>query len=344
VKIACALSSAVYEVTIETSTMRVGPKGITVDATSGELYVTFARAHPIVKISTDFEVSIFAGNTSSGRIDGVGTLATFGQELNALTHCSFDNNIYVADSTNSVIRQITKSAVVTTIAGGSIRGHEDGVGSSATFNKPGGIACNPNNGHLFISDTENAVIRVVEMPSAAVSTLAGNSALRGHVDGMGTYALFTTIGHIAQNLANGLFYVTDYSNHAVRSISVNGVVKTVAGSPTQRSSLNGIGTSAAFNYPLGIACDAITGNIVVSDYAGHQIRVIELATGKVITVAGTGLPGGYATPSAIGTYGKLSSPAGVAVYNGKIYVAEVGNKQVRLLTPMKSRLYSQEEL
>jgi hypothetical protein len=127
----------------------------------------------------------------------------------------------------------------------------------------------------------------------------------GFADGMGTYALFSTvIRHISQNAVNTHFYLADHANNLIRQVTVLGVVSTFAGHQGVANSGDGIGTLAYFNYPVGVSCDDISGNVIVGDYTNHRIRSIDVLTGLVTTIAGSAL--GTAV-NGIGTYTKVIS-------------------------------------
>ena len=115
------------------------------------------------------EINSIAGNANPGYVDGLGRNALFAGP----TAIAVDSlgTIYVCDSFNSAIRVITPSVhdqyYVTTLAGGrNGSGYADGIGMSALFRYPRGIAVD-SNGVLFVSDYENNVIRKI-LPSGTV--------------------------------------------------------------------------------------------------------------------------------------------------------------------------------
>ena len=129
-------------------------------------------------------VTTVAGSTN-GFADGTGEAAQFGQSTGICTDQT--GTIYMVDYYNSRVRKVTPDGVVTTVAGGTLSGYNDGTGSAALFTGPVGI-CNDDKGNFFIADTYNYTIRKMTS-SYEVTTIAG-SPQNGDVDGIGTQAKF----------------------------------------------------------------------------------------------------------------------------------------------------------
>jgi len=113
--------------------------------------------------------------------------------------------------------------IVSTIAGNSKQGNEDGKGTLATFQQPSGIVSDLE-GNLFVTDLGNDTIRKITK-EGIVSTIAGSS--RGYANGMGTKAMFDWPYGIIIDSNKNLF-VTDCYNHRIRKISPSGMVSTFA--------------------------------------------------------------------------------------------------------------------
>ena len=96
-------------------------------------------------------------------------------------------NVYVADTNNHKIRKIDPSGHVTTFAGSGYSGSSDGQGSTATFNKPTGLASD-STGNIYVSEFEGNKIRLIDS-SGNVNTLAGKG-VEGSSDGIGTSSSF----------------------------------------------------------------------------------------------------------------------------------------------------------
>ena len=178
-------------------------------------------------------------------------------------------NLFVADSENNKIREITPAGVVTTLAGSGNAGSVDGPGTVARFDGPYGVAVDPTTGNLFVADKGNNEIREIT-PIGVVTTFAG-SGNAGSVDGPGTVAQFDLPSGVAMDPTTGNVFVADTESLKIREISPAGVVTTLAGSGTTGSA-DGTGAAAQFYYPYGVAVDPTTGNVFVADSYNNTIR------------------------------------------------------------------------
>jgi streptogramin lyase len=169
-------------------------------------------------------VSTLAGSAGiAGSADGVGASARF----NHPTGIAIDGagNIYVADTTNNTVRKITATGAVSTIAGlPGVSGNQDGVGSDALFNSPGGLAVD-GYGNVYVADTGNSTIRKVSA-SGVVTTIAGLPGIAGLMDGPGNNAWFNQPKGIVLS-SNGTLYVADTGNAAIRAVTLGGSVTTL---------------------------------------------------------------------------------------------------------------------
>jgi sugar lactone lactonase YvrE len=203
-------------------------------------------------------------------------------------------------------------AVAITIAGDGVAGVRDGEASRARFSDPFGIAVAAG-GTIYVSDAGDAQRIRRLSPDGTVSTFAGS--IRGFADGVGAAAQFDTPSGLALDAA-GTLYVADTGNNAIRRITPDGVVTTIAGDGVA-GYRDGAAAQARFNGPIGVAA-GLAGRIIVADAYNDRIRAIEV-DGSVVTLAGP--------PD-------LNTPCGVAVdAAGNIYVADTGNALVRMIAP-----------
>jgi sugar lactone lactonase YvrE len=200
-------------------------------------------------------------------------------------------------------------ASVLVLAGDGVAGTRDGRSWEARFEAPFGVAVAAG-GDVYVADAGiNPRIRRIS-PDGNVVTIAGSGA--GFADGAGGDAQFSTPSALAIDQA-GAIYVADTGNNAVRRVTADGRVTTIA---------------KGFNGPIGVAVDP-TGRVIVSDTYNDCIRAID-SHGALTTVAGAcGAPG---AADGAGAEARFNTPCGVAAdSSGTIYVADTGNGLVRTI-------------
>jgi sugar lactone lactonase YvrE len=303
------------------------PYGLTVD-NAGRLIVADTDNHAIRKITPEEVVTTLAGLApGSGITDGTGSAARFV----APAGLAADNagNVYAADAGRHTIRKVTPEGVVTTLAGtpGQTGGSADGTGSAALFNSPEGVAAD-SAGNLYVADTANHTIRKVA-PDGMVTTLVGLAGTSGSTDDVGSAARFSGPYGIAAD-SEGNLYVADTGNHAIRKITPDGMVTTLAGRAGSQGSTDGTGSAARFYRPCGLATDS-EGNLYVADTYNHTIRKVTPA-GVVTTLAGLAHAAGSA--DGMGRAARFWRPSDVALdVEGNVYVTDMSNCTIRKVTP-----------
>lgn len=238
------------------------PEAVAVDAV-GNVYVADTSNRKIRKISTLGVVSTLAGSGNAGSLNGTGVAASFYAPRGLAVDGG--GNVYVVDA--NLVRRITSTGVVTTLAGSSTMASVDGTGTSASFYNPFGIAID-GTGNLYVAEPTGHKIRKVT-PSGTVTTLAG-SGIQGSADGTGVIAGFSGPRGIAADY-QGNVYVADTQNQLIRKISPGGVVKTLAGMRDATGLANERGSVARFNNPTGIAV-GVDDTIYVADLNNNVIR------------------------------------------------------------------------
>ena len=267
---------------------------------------------------------VLAGLLSGpGGLDGMGTAAQFYFPSGVATDGA--GTLFIADAANNTIRKMVLSTgQVTTMAGSlGLTGSDDGIGASARFFSPQGLACD-GAGNLYIADSVNSLIRKLVIATGEVTTIAGGNA-SAHRDGRGSEARFESPMALAYDGAGNLF-VADMDNTIRKIVLSTADVTTLAGDATQSGSQDGNGAAAQFSRPAGIAWDG-TGNLYVADSYNHAIRKIVAATGVVTTIAGT--PGAEGTDDGIGSAARFSYPHGLSVEGGNLIVVDFGSNRIR---------------
>ncbi|WP_027085247.1 stalk domain-containing protein [Cohnella panacarvi] len=232
---------------------------------------------------------------------------------------------------------------VRTIAGKSELGHANGANKDATFFQPYSAVALPD-GRLLVSDYENHLIRVVT--AARTDTYAGldlgqdeaNNPIGGFNDDVLLKSAFEHPAGLAID-SKGSIYVADSENNAIRVITKDGKVSTLAGSGKLGSD-DGIGAAASFDHPSDVAV-AKDGTVYVADTLNHAIRKVA-SDGKVTTLtADSNRPFEY-FPGAVEYSGsfkdgpiasaQFNEPTGLALDSkGNLYVSDRGNQRIRYI-------------
>jgi hypothetical protein len=283
--------------------------------------------------SDPYYAGVYVGQPgSSGNSDGTNAQAF----LNSPVAVTFDSagNAYVADG-NAVRRvsYVGTDVVLKTLAGiPGVSGPDDGAGSSARFRAPQGIACN-SVGNLFVADTLNDNIRMVT-PWGQVTTISGMALAPGSDDGTNTQARFSNPQGIAIS-PEGMVYVADSGNNTIRKMVLNGgnwVVSTIAGLAGVPGTNDGLGTSARFNGPLGIAM--YNTNLLVCDFGNHSIRKLTPSGTNWTSTTFAGVPGAFGSVDGPVGIARFNRPNGIAVDStGNVFVSDEGNSTLRKITP-----------
>jgi len=299
--------------------------------TAGEVIIADRAHNTIRKIALNGAVTTVAGywGASGQLVDGPGRDARFDWPSSLAVDTT--ETIYVADTSNNVIRKITPAGMVSTLAGGfggsKGSGSADGVGRAARFNYPIGIAVDLN-GFIYVADQGNATVRKIT-PDAVVTTLAGLAGNRAVIDGQGSAARFQSISGITAD-ALGNIYVADCA--CIRKITPDGYVTTLAGVGCVWGNVDGIGANARFNGLEGLTTGP-GGDLFVVDAGNALIRKITPA-GNVTTLAGGYPPlyiGDFDQFDGTGSEARFYVPKGITSdNNGMLYVAE---GRVRTVTP-----------
>ncbi|HUG91918.1 MAG TPA: thioredoxin-like domain-containing protein [Planctomycetaceae bacterium] len=290
--------------------------------------------------------------------------------------------LFISDSNHNRIVIATLDGRLLDVVGSGAIGAGDGGYAEATFDHPHGMTLAGD--VLYVADTENHLIRQVDLSNRSVRTLAGTGTQSphrrsggklletplnspwalAHVDGvlfiamagphqiwrhtLGSDAIEVHAGTGREDILNGplleaalaqpsgmvsdgeFLYVCDSEGSAVRKISVDpaGSVETVVGPSDlalgralfEFGDTDGIGARVRLQHPLGIALHR--GTLYVADSYNHKIKRIDLKTARARTWLGNGKRGDRLDPP------QFSEPAGLAIANGKLYIADTNNHRV----------------
>lgn len=247
-----------------------------------------------------------------------------------------NGDIYVADTWNNRVRKIDpRSGIITAFAGTGKKGFsgDGGPARQATF---GGIYCvalHPKGDKLYLADLDNRRIRVVDLASGIVATVAGNGKKGVPTDGAdATQAPLVDPRAVAVD-RQGNVYVLERSGHALRVVDPAGKIRTVVG--TGKAGATGDGgdaRKATLNGPKHLCVDH-DDNIIIADTANHLIRKYLPRTGKMARLAGTGKKGQSGQGGAP-LQTSFNEPHGVWIHaNGALYIVDSNNHRVFRLEP-----------
>jgi len=315
-----------------TSAQVNGPYGVAVDGV-GNVFIADSSNHRVRRIdAVTGLISTFAG-TGVGGFSGDGGAATSAQ-LNSPLGVAVDGsgNVFIADTFNHRVRRVdVGTGLISTLAGTGTSGFSgDGAAAtSAQLYYPFGVAVD-GGGNVFIADSSNHRVRRVDVVTGLISTFAGTGTPGFFGDGAAATdaQLYYPFGVGVDGVGN--VFIADYFNHRVRLVdAVTGLISTFAGNGTGGfSGDGGAATSAQLYSPIGVAVDG-GGNVFIADSNNHRVRRVDVGTGLIITIAGTGI-NGFSGDGAAATSAQLNNPYGVAVDgNGNVFIADYGNHRIR---------------
>ena len=238
-----------------------------------------------------------------------------------------NGNLYIADTHNHRIREIT-NGVITTIAGTGLAGFSgDGAAATAAqLARPTAIAIDAN-GILYIADSDNHRIR--RITSGTITTVAGNGEQLFSGDGgPATAAGLDTPSGVSIS-TSAVLYISDTHNQRIRVVTAAGIISTLAGTGTKGFGADGSSASAAsLARPQGLTLDS-SGNLYFADSDNNRIRTI--LSGIITTVAGDGEQGSSGDNSAA-IAAALDTPTAVAFGpNSLLTLSDTHNERTRTI-------------
>ena len=163
-----------------------------------------------------------------------------------------NGNLYVADSNNEAIREITSCSRRDDAGRRIIRRPTNGTGTAARFQSFRTKLPADGNGNIYVADSDDFMIRKIA-PGAVVSTFAGVANVQGSTDGSeGTVPEFNTPEGVTVD-ANDNTFVADTTNNTIREITPTGFISTLAGIAGTSGTTDGTGSAARFNAPTSVA-------------------------------------------------------------------------------------------
>lgn len=292
--------------TEETTRFTLAPSGISKDS-KGNMYIADRTYNVLRKRDKNGAYTVLAGTEgTSGYKNGTVEKALFNAPWDVV---AYKNGWLISDSENHVLR-LYKNGKVTTVAGTGKTGYKNSsTGTKAKFNRPTGMATGKN-GEVYISDTGNNVIRMIDK-KGKVTTYAGGKA--GCANGTLKTARFNEPTGLYYY--KGALYVADSGNHRICKIE-NGKVTTVAGSA---KGVEGSKDGSALKARLSNPQDMILYKdmMYISDTGNGCVRKLE--NGKVTTVI---------SAFSIGDGRAPAEPCGLSIQGGKLYVGDTFTEEL----------------
>ncbi len=311
-------------------------------ATAPVFFLTLSLAAQTQQVAGG-NISTYAGNGTAG-YSGDNRPATqamvnfpIGPDIEEFGHIVIDSqdNLYIADKGNHRIRKVTPDGIITTIAGTGTRGFngDNRPAVEAQLNFPCGLAVDRQN-NLYIADQANQRVRKIDA-RGVITTVAGNgnNTFAGD-NGPATGASLYEPSAVAVD-ANGNLYIADYVNDRIRRVDAQtGIITTIAGNGQHGDNDPGQdnvpATSIKLGWPSGLLVDGP--NLYIADHHNNCIRVVNLQSGQIRRVAGSGrhadgIPAGDGGPA---VQADLDFPVGLALDgSGNLYIADFHDNVIR---------------
>ena len=326
-------------------------KPVGVSAAGGTVYVSDTGANEIAAIAAG-ATTAFAGSLTAFGEHGDGGQATGASLYHpGGTAVAAKGDVYIADSGDNVVREVTAAGTIrrlagTGIAGLGFAGPVPFPAALSSLDHPQNVAVNAA-GDVFVADTyNNRVVKVT--PQGQVTTVAGDGA--AGYSGDGRPAAFAELNEptgVAVD-AKGDLYIADSANNVIRRVDAKtGIITTVAGDFAADKADDGLGgfsgdggpaTSAQLNDPQGVAVDG-AGDLFIADTFNNAIREVTPA-GVITTVVNAATAAGGAPPAGGESSGKapaaskLNTPYGIAIdpSTSDLYIADTDNSKIAEVT------------
>lgn len=263
------------------------PNGIVQSHNGDDLYISDAANDRIVKVdlavatgNASYTTRCCGQNNTTGSGNGACTLlgATFNSP-GGVAIDSGDDNLYIADSANHLIRKVTLTSTgdcdtASTVAGTGSTGSADGTGTAAAFSTPQSLVISPNDINLFVTDRDNHTIRQIVISSGVVTTIAGSAGVSATTNGDGTASRFSFPTRLTIDSTGTNLYIVQPGSANIRQMNLGS---------TTVSTLTI--TGVAFSQPSGIWIDPTDTNLFVTDQSATDLlNQVVISTGVSSTI------------------------------------------------------------
>jgi len=229
------------------------------------------------------------------------------------------NRLFIADSNHNRIVVSSLDGKLIEVIGSGLQGDNDGIFSQARFNRPQGLVLDSN--QLYVADTENNQVRVVDFDARAVHTAAIDTKLNSPWD----LALRTGILIVAMAGTHQL-WVIDLLNDQAFPYAGTG----------EEARRDGAINEAAFAQPSGLAVDGDT--LYVADAESNCIRAVQLPPINTVTTIAGGDLFEFGDTDGKGDGVRVQHPLGIAAKDGRVFIADTYNHKIKMLEPSSRKV------
>ncbi|MGF1578740.1 MAG: hypothetical protein ACFCD0_05190 [Gemmataceae bacterium] len=309
----------------------IAPFGVDFDK-HGNMYIVELRGNRVHKVTPKGMLTTIGGTGEKGDSGdgGPAAMATFnGAHSLAIGP---EGHLYIADTWNNRVRRIDlKTKKVTRFAGvpgKKAYGGDGGPAAKAKFSGIYSIAFNPSKSKMYLADLNNRRVRMVDMKTKIVTTIAGNGKRGVPTDGADAKTSPLVDPRAVAADSQGNVYILERSGHALRVVDSEGKIRTVVGAgKAGNSGDGGDPRKARLRGPKHLCIDH-DDNVIIADTANHVIRVYYPRENKLVRIAGTGKKG-FSGKGGEALKVPMSQPHGVTIHkDGTLYIVDSFNDRV----------------
>lgn len=250
------------------------------------------------------------------------------------------HRLFVADSNHNRIVVSSLDGKLLEVIGSGLQGDNDGIFSQARFHRPQGLALDGD--ELYVADTENHQIRVVDFQARAVHTVAGTGK-QGAWSGEGGEAMRVDLNSPWDlALKTGILIVAMAGSHQLWVIDLLHDQTYPYAGTGEEARRDGAVNLATFAQPSGLAVDSSPGaggeTLFVADAESNTIRAVQLPPVNTVTTIAGGDLFKFGDTDGSGDAVRLQHPLGLAARDGRVFVADTYNHKIKMLEPSSGKV------